>query len=241
MSTNIHKQKNKERMVKEHFETIGGSYNSIMDNRSFRYYLARRSGYLSDFCRQYKDNSIMLDLASGTSSYLESILNYKRLLNIDISFNALRASALVNDKVTRINANALHIPLRDNTIDRIILIGLLHHIPNSLPALFKELNRVLKEGGLIFIDDANGYNLFWFLFIKFCEIDRIGAAPIFPSRLRKIASLNRLHVEKEFYWGFVPPGLSINKLISLFDRLGSLIEKSFFSCFCTRYQLILRK
>jgi len=241
MSLHTTKQKIKERRVREHFESIGKNYNSIINNKSFRYYQLRRSRYLSEFCRQQKKNDIVLDLASGTGGYTGSIINYKFLLNIDISLNALNENKSFNQNVSRVNADAIRIPIRDNTIDRIILLGLLHHIPNSLSALFNELNRVLKKGGVVFIDDVNGYNIFWYLFLRFCEIDRIGAAPVFPHRLKKIIERNRFFIEKELYWGLMPPGLSINRVIGLFDKLGSLIERSFFACLCTRYQIILRK
>jgi len=227
---------------KGHLERVGRDYNLITNKKSFQYYLKRRKKYLKEFCLKIeKNNIIIVDLAAGSGNYSESLLNYSHLINIDLSFNALKVNATLNNKILRINANALNIPLKDNSIDSLLLIGLLHHIPSCLPRLFQEILRVLKNDGTIFIDEANGYNIMWFIYMKLCGIDKVGTKPLFPHSIKKLARNYCLTIKRELYWGFIPPWPDKKFMIDVFDKIGSFIENSFFSYFCTRYLLILKK
>lgn len=126
---------------------------------SFRYYLERRKKHLEHFCTTVERCGIILDLGSGTGGYLDSLKNYKRLINIVLSFNSLTAKKEDSGNVSRINADILNIPLKNNSVDYILFIGALHHVPGGFSQLFEEILRVIKSGGSVFIDEANGYNL----------------------------------------------------------------------------------
>lgn len=227
--------------VKIHFEQIGGNYNLLTDKRPFQYYLERKKKYLKEFCQSLGKNKIIVDLGAGTGRYSDSLSNYSRLINIDLSFNALKANAILNGKISKINANALDIPLKNNSVDCIILMGLLHHIPSCLPGLFQESLRVLKPDGTIFLSEPNGYNIIWFIFMKLYEIDKIGTRPLFPHLLKKLARNYCLTIEKELYWGFIPPWPDKKCMIDIFNKIESVIENSFLSCLCTRYIIILKR
>jgi len=231
----------REDALKRHIEKIGRDYNTILNSKSFQYYLEKRKTYLKTFCSANEKDRIIVDLASGTGNYSGSLVNYKYLVNIDLSFNALKANTVLGEKNSRVNANALKIPLKNNSVDLMLLIGLLHHIPSYLEQSFQEVLRVLKSGGTIFIDEPNGYNPIWSIYMKLCEIDRIGAKPIFPHVLKKLAKRYHLSMEKNWYWGFVPPWVEIKFMIDFFNKIGTFIEKSFLSFLCTRYLLILKK
>ena len=170
---------------------------------------------------------MIIDLGAGTSGYSEALLHCRRVISIDLSFSALNANKALPNKVSSINADALSIPLKDNSASKILLIGMLHHVPFSLPQLLQEVSRVLKKGGAIYIDEPNGYNIMWFVFMRLCEIDKVGARPLFPHFIKKVARNNHLSIDKELYWGFVPPGLNRESAVDIFDKISSVIEKSF--------------
>ena len=230
-----------ETQIKKRFEKIGRDYNSITNKKTFQYYQERRKKYLEEICENIGRDKIIIDLAAGTGAYSENISNHCFLLNMDLSFNALKANTILNDRILKINANALNIPLKNNSVDSILLIGLLHHIPNDLPELFREILRVLKNDGTVVIDEPNGYNLTWFIYMKLCKIDKFEAKPLFPYAIKKLAKRFYLKIEKDLYWGFVPPLPNKQFIINIFNRIGLIIEKSFLSCLCTRYLLILKK
>lgn len=227
--------------IKRHFEEIGRNYDLIVNKKSFQHYLERRKKHLKAFCETMGKNKIILDLGCGTSSYFESLSNYSRLINIDLSFNTLKGNSIFTDKISRINASTLSIPLKSNSVDSILLVGLLHHIPDKLAELFQETLRVLKNDGTIFIDEANGYNLMWFMFMRLCEIDKVGARPLFPHLLKRFARDYSLTIEKELYWGFVPFWPDKEFIMNIFRKIEALIEGSFLSYLCTRYLIVLKR
>lgn len=55
-----------------------------------------------------------------------------------------------------IKASIYKLPFKNNSIDTIVLSGVIEHLENPLLAL-KEVNRVLKENGLILIETPNPY------------------------------------------------------------------------------------
>lgn len=228
--------------VRRHIEKVGKDYNAITAGEDYRHYLTRRRDILKGLleartCPDY----IVVDLASGTGNYAADILRCKRLLNLDLSINALREQQDLDRKIARVNADALHIPLKDDSVDCVLLVGLLHHIPAALDRAFGEVARVLRKGGLAIIDEANAYNLAWFVMMRLSEIDRIGTRPLFPYALRKLAKAHGLAVEKERYWGFVPPGIGGKNFVDAMSRIEAAIERSFLSRICTRYLLVLKK
>jgi ubiquinone/menaquinone biosynthesis C-methylase UbiE len=226
--------------VKMHFEKEVDRYKLIVDKKSSQHYLDRRKELLKEFSASNTQNKIILDLAAGMGIYLDSLSNYKYLINIDLSFNELKEISKEDDRVLCINANALNIPFRNSSIDSIIIIGLLHHIPFCFPELFQEIVRVLKNDGTVLIEEPNGYNILWFIYMKLYEIDKVRTRPPFPHTLKKFAKKYSLKVEKEVFWGFMPP-IDNKFVMDAFNKIETFVEDSFLSSLCTRYLLILKK
>lgn len=228
--------------ARKHLEEIGKNYNLITDNRSFQHYLNRRKKYIKIFCEKNAKRDVTIaDLAAGTGSYSEILKGYGYLLNLDLSFNALMASEASTDGIRRINADVLNIPLKNESADIIFLVGILHHVPHRLEEIFNEVARVVKNGGSIFIDEPNGFNFLWFIYMKLSKIDRVGAVPLFPFLLKKMARKYSLTIENELFWGFVPPWPNNKKIVDLFSKIEPVVESSFLSWFCARYVLCLKK
>jgi len=225
--------------VKMCFEKDVDRYKLIVNKKSSQHYLEKRKKFLKEFYGNTGQNKIILDLAAGMGIYMESLSNYRYFINIDLSFNELKEITSDNGKVLRINANALNIPLKNRSVDSIIVIGLLHHIPFCLPELFQEIVRVLKNDGTVFIDEPNGYNILWFIYMKLYEIDKFNTRPPIPYALKRLARKYSLQVEKEVFWGFMPP-LDNKLVMDTFNKIEAVIENSFLSFLCTRYLLILK-
>ena len=224
--------------VKKHFDKIGAGYDHITGKPSFKYYLKRRKEHLGDIYKDFGKDKIVADLAAGTGAYSDVIAGKCVLINMDVSIKALKAKGEVSLKV---NASALHIPLKSNSLDSVLLIGLLHHIPKQLEEAFSEILRILKPGGTIVIDEPNGYNFAWFVFMKCCEIDRVGTRPIFPVELKKLAQKNSLKIESELYWGLVPSFINNKSMIDSIDNTERALKGTFLRRLFSRYQLVLKK
>lgn len=229
-----------EQDLKTFFEEIGSRYDTITNTKSFQYFLKRRRQYLQEWLADgsMQGERLVVDLAAGTGTYSDSISRSDRLINMDLSFNALRAGPGGASAPARVNANALRIPLRDRSVDVLLMIGLCHHVPGRLAALFQEAVRVVKPGGTILIDEANAYNVLWFVMMRTCEIDRIGTRPLFPLQLKRLARRFGLTVARERYWGFAPPFSEHRAVRSFFRRVESALENSVLCRLCIRYSVM---
>jgi|GEM_PF-5656495 len=228
--------------LKNHLESIGRDYRILTGRPSFQYYLKRRKEHLVKLCDGViTAESVILDLGSGNGNYLEVLKDYRYILSLDLSFNALKAHELPPDKVFRLNADVQYLPLQSDSVDVVFLFGLLHHLPDSLSLVFSELSRVLKKGGMVIIDEPNGYNPIWAVYMRIHEIDRVGTRPLFPATLRKNAVRNGLKVQSELFWGLVPPVPENRIAIKFFAGIGEWVEKTFLARICTRFSLVLKK
>jgi ubiquinone/menaquinone biosynthesis C-methylase UbiE len=99
----------------------------------------------------------VLDIGCGTGNVSKFARKYSEMVvGVDISIEALK----INKTRTGINAiqgDGLSLPFADNTFDAITCFSVLHHFLDD-GSLLKELNRVLKPGGILFTDnDPNFY------------------------------------------------------------------------------------
>lgn len=72
---------------------------------------------------------------------------------IEISKEFLRGKPAVDVKL----AQAEKLPFKDGEVDLVMVVRVIHHLPNPLPA-FKEIHRVLEKDGYFLIEFANYAN-----------------------------------------------------------------------------------
>ncbi len=72
---------------------------------------------------------------------------------IDISKDYLKGKPKVEAKL----AQAEKLPFKDEELDLAMIVRVIHHLPNPVPA-FEEINRVLKKDGYFLIEFANYSN-----------------------------------------------------------------------------------
>lgn len=89
---------------------------------------------------------------------------------LDISIEFLKGKPKVDTKL----AQAENLPFKDGELDLAMIVRVIHHLPNPVPA-FEEINRVLEKGGFFLIEFANYSN--------------------FKNRLKHTAKLQKLPVD----------------------------------------------
>lgn len=94
----------------------------------------------------------VLEIGPGLGFTLNRIANVAHnTFGLDISIETLRVNQQRAQKpaaaLNLIQASATDIPLQDNSIDAVVSIGCLHHIPN-IQAAIAEVHRILKPGGI---------------------------------------------------------------------------------------------
>lgn len=96
---------------------------------------------------------LVLDVGCGARRFMEVVEKYgTEVVGIDMSFSVDSAFRNLGFKknIHVIQADIFSLPLKKDIFDYIFSIGVLHHTPNTKEA-FKQLPRLLKEGGEIVI------------------------------------------------------------------------------------------
>jgi SAM-dependent methyltransferase len=103
--------------------------------------------------KPYYENKKVLNVGCWTASFETQFRNDKtNITGIDISLEALKIAKDANPHCSFVSADAFYLPFEDNSFEVVSLFMVLEHIPkNTEPKLFKEINRVLKEGGYFII------------------------------------------------------------------------------------------
>lgn len=95
----------------------------------------------------------VMEIGLGSGSTLHQIAQVAGYcVGLDLSEETLRLNALRKTffglNVAFVHASATDIPLTDNSLDAVVTIGCLHHIPDIGRAI-AEIRRVLKPGGVL--------------------------------------------------------------------------------------------
>lgn len=90
----------------------------------------------------------VLDLGGGTGRAARAITAPRRTV-IDISRRMLRRVPAV---IASVQANAASLPIRDESIDAVLLVDTLHHFSDADAAL-SEVARILRPGGVVVVQE----------------------------------------------------------------------------------------
>lgn len=97
-----------------------------------------------------------LDIGCGTGNILEKLSSrFDKVVGVDLSEDMLSKARSTfygeKEKIKMIRGKASNLPLKDDYFDMISLYSVLHHFPNFSGPI-SEIERVLKEGGVLYID-----------------------------------------------------------------------------------------
>ncbi len=112
----------------------------------------------------------VLEIGCGEGQFIRAIKKYSSLLDCygsDISQNAIDKAKNHNDGVRYFISQENRLPFEDNLFDAVLIYDVLEHVKNP-EIILKEINRVLKKGGLFyaFVPCEGDYISFWFLLKK---------------------------------------------------------------------------
>ncbi len=115
---------------------------------------AKIAAVLQDFFGSEMQNKTIVDVgASGCVPLLEIIklLKPKKAFGIDLDESILPPSS---EFLTTMVADAMNLPFTDKSVDILICNHVYEHVSDS-KALFKELHRVLRKGGIVYFGAMN--------------------------------------------------------------------------------------
>jgi SAM-dependent methyltransferase len=156
-------------------------------------------------------------------------------LGIDLSREAVASARRQHPSASFLQADALHVPVRDGSVDAVAFSSVLHHVADRERALAEAL-RVLRPGGLVFAFDPNVRHPAMALF-------RHPSSPLYQSA--GVSSTERPLSPATLHSDFAAAGLvgigqrcasdiayrqvavgSLDRLLPLYNRADWLWEKS---------------
>jgi SAM-dependent methyltransferase len=97
---------------------------------------------------------LLLDVGGGTGRVSAPLADgLGGVIVLDVSRKMLMQAAS-RPGVQAIQAESEHLPIRDNSCGRIVMVDALHHVADT-PASLRELLRVLAPGGRLVIEEPN--------------------------------------------------------------------------------------
>jgi ubiquinone/menaquinone biosynthesis C-methylase UbiE len=116
--------------------------------------------YLNHF--QFKK---ILDVGTGNGHFIKMIASvydgYEEMIGIDTADIAISTSEknFSDERIRFVQADAYHTDFPDDSFDMICISNTIHHL-QSIDLLFKELERLLSDGGIIMVNEmiSNGLN-----------------------------------------------------------------------------------
>lgn len=122
-----------------------------------------------------------LDIGVGGSGYtvIEATKLGQRSIGVDLSVEGIRRAKLfangegVGDSVGFVVCSAEHLPFKEKTFSKVSLVSVLEHLYDDKQAI-KELSRVTKQEGRVFITVPNTYKRMWpFLWLPYYLADKM--------------------------------------------------------------------
>jgi len=179
----------------------------------------------------------VLDLGCGAGVFSEILIKRGyRCIGIDLCRKQLSYAKSNGHGAIFVNGDAEALPIAGNTVDGILLVGLIHHLPD--PSLcIKEIARILKKGGSFLALDPNRANPFMYLYrdksspfyssVGVSENER----PVMASAIKKDFEAVGLQVTTDFLSGlkynYVESPL-MKRLLPCYNFIGNLIFRPFF-------------
>ena len=171
----------------ETYDIISRVYPKTRESGLLARYLLNEVG---DFIRDLAPR-LVLDVGAGAGGNLEVLrkfLGSSMYIGCELSIGMIRASEV---GIEWINCSSTHIPIRTESLDLVMSIAVLHHIPKNLVMdALREIYRVLRAGG-VFITTVWG-----------CEGEVL-------RRLRRLGDCE----------GYLPWNYGLNKEVLRFYRL----------------------
>ena len=102
----------------------------------------------------------VLDLGGNNGKLIRALkTKTNTLISLDIDRSIMvGANGKPLKEIDPIQGNILQLPFKDNLFDVIFARAILHHVPDNLEQAFIEIKRVLKNKGLILIEEPGYHN-----------------------------------------------------------------------------------
>jgi len=163
------------------------------DTEFFADYKVKDTATLVEAC-DYPEELAIMDFGSGTGGSVSFFLKYFpkcQLTCLDVSRKSLEmGKERHEEKVEFTHFDGEKIPFEDNTYHVVFAACVFHHIPVKLHRrLIKDIQRILKPGGMFIVFEHNPHNFITVKAVNACSFDE-NAILIPGSQFRSLLSKN---------------------------------------------------
>jgi len=167
-----------------HFDEFSKNYKEIINKNikisgeSLDYFSEYKIRVLDKFfSRNRLDKRIkLLDLGCGTGELERFIFSYfpkASVCGVDPSHDCIKEVKYKNKKGHFLVGDSSNIPFKSKYFNAVLLSCVFHHIPvDKREGTLKEIHRVLKKGGWLFIFEHNPFNPLTRKVVKSCVFDK---------------------------------------------------------------------
>lgn len=154
----------------------------------------------------------VLDIGGGPGSFSSIMYRGNKsnlIVSIDINFQALKRVA---EGINPINGDILRLPFKSNSYDAVLGRAILHHIPNHVGRGISEINRVVKDGGSVVLQEPCDKNIFANMARKLfrTEIHEEAEIPLDQKAFLEVISkqLELKKVGNHFFFSYLMPHIT---------------------------------
>lgn len=138
-------------------------------------------------------NKKVIDLGTGVGNALQYLTHFKLVIGVDLTFSMLQAARQTYPGVKLIQADALLLPIKTNSIQLVTAVGLSEYLLD-IESFFKEAFRILKFDGFMILTFS--HRGIW------SRLRLLLGHPIYPRALEElitIAKSERFQIVKNSY------------------------------------------
>ena len=229
-----------------HFDDIADAYDVQIPESRRHALLMRKTDLMKTVVESQGVGRRGLDVGCGQGAYVARMRTLGFAVDgIDMSAGQVRLAArnVGAEGVVRVGS-VLEIPAADASFDFAYIINVLHHL-NSVEEqrhAFRELFRVLKPGGLLFVHEINTRNILFrfymgYVFPSLNCIDEGVERWLLPH---KLATYTDATVVDARYFTFLPDFVPA-PIVRLFSPVERFLERSAARVYSGHYMAVLRK
>ncbi|MDR0979549.1 MAG: class I SAM-dependent methyltransferase [Candidatus Nomurabacteria bacterium] len=176
-----------------------------------------------------KQAKVFIDIAGGYGRLANEYLpkNYKKTIIFDYSKTLLAdAKKEFGDKITTVQGDIYDLPFKDGEADAMLMVRATHHF-DDLPAVIKQLARVLAPNGTLVIELANKKTLAK-IFKYWAKKSDINPFSHEPSKLKELNKGNFYNYHPKYIEQlFAKNGLKIERVLSVSNFRSPRLKKLF--------------
>jgi ubiquinone/menaquinone biosynthesis C-methylase UbiE len=169
--------------MKSDFDEYHDSYDDVIDDAiafagvEHAFFIKAKADYLKHQLQLlYGDTKDLkvIDVGCGVGKMDAHLLGtVQSVSGVDISEACIERARLENPQVDYRAYDGLCLPYGDEAFDVAFMVCVLHHVePVKRLALMREVNRVVRPGGAVFIFEHNPWHVLTRIVVYRCEFDR---------------------------------------------------------------------